>query len=153
MLVGAVVGVSLPAEASSGDAADSRLSADVELEVPGEVYDIRSLGAWREGRRAGTYRVVTLRGGFDRIQTVVIVQWMEQASGQDVPAVVATRRIELLDELGPITVSAVEQTSAPNELNLAIQVKNVVSGEQGSVEAVAGRPGQLTVEYTPTRAR
>jgi hypothetical protein len=151
MLVSGLLAVSAPLRASSGHEAASSSSGGIE--VPGEVYEVRTLGAWRDGSRAGTYRVVTLRGGFDHIQTVVIVQWLEQALDQGVPAVVAARRIELLDDLGPITVAAVQQTTAPNRLNVSIQVRNVVSGEEGNVEAVAGRPGQLTANYTPTRKR
>jgi hypothetical protein len=125
----------------------------VGIDVPSEVYEVRTLGSWRDGSRAGTYRVVMLRGGFDHLQTVVTIEWMEQRLDQGVPTVAAARQIELLDELGPITVSAVQQTTAPGRLNVSIHVRNMVSGEEGEVVAVAGRPGQLSAKYTPTGKR
>ena len=124
--------------------------ADADIDVPGEVYQVRTLGSWRAGNHAGSYRVVTLRGGFDRAQTVVMIQWMAQGSDQGVPGVVASRRVELLDELGPVTVSAVRETRGPGGLDVSIRVSNVVSGERGDIEATAGPPGQLTAKYTPT---
>jgi hypothetical protein len=139
--------------AISGAEAVSGWSDEGDIRLPGEVYEVRTLGAWRDGNRAGPYRVVTLRGGFDRVQTVVMIQWMEQRLDQQAPSVVAVRRVELLDDLGPITVSAVQATEAPNGLNLSIRVKNIVSGEEGDVRAVAARPGQLTAEYTPMNRR
>ena len=130
----------------------SRLPGDSHIGLPGEVYEVRSLGSEVENEdgssRAGTYRVVTLRVGFDHLQTVIVIQWMERGSGQEVPSVVAARRVELLDDLGPITVSPVRVTKAPNELNLSIRVENIVSGEVGEVQAVAGPPDRLTAKYT-----
>jgi hypothetical protein len=151
MLLSGLVAVAAASRACLGDEAASRSSGGID--VPGEVHEVRTLGSWRDGTRAGTYRVVTLRGGFDRVQTVVTIEWMEQGLDQGVPSVVAARQIELLGDLGPITVSAVQQTTAPNKLNVSIQVRNVVSGEEGNVEAVAGRPGQLTATYTPAGKR
>jgi hypothetical protein len=132
-------------EAASGSGGD--------VDVPGEVYEVRTLGSWRDGSRAGTYRVVTLRGGFDHLQTVVTIEWMEQRLDQGVPTVAAARQIELLDELGPITVSAIQQAPAPNRLSVSIHVRNIISGEEGRIEAIAGRPGQLSAKYTPTGKR
>ena len=142
-----------PGPASSGDEAASGWNGDGDISLPGEVYEVRTLGAWRDGNRAGTYRVVTLRGGYDRVQTVVVVQWMAQELDQEAPSVVAARRVELLDDLGPITVAAVQATEAPNELKVSIRVRNTVSREEGEVHAVAGLPGQLTAEYAPTSRR
>lgn len=152
LLLSGLVAVPAGSRASSGDEA-ARRSSDVDVDVPGEVYQVRTLGSWREGDRAGTYRVVTLRGGFDRVQTVVMIQWMAQGLDQGVPGVVASRRVELLDDLGPVTVSAVRETAGPNGLDVAIRVTNVVSGERGDIEAAAGPPGQLMTKYIPTSKR
>lgn len=153
MLVTGLLVASVPSWTTSGGQATSRFSDRVDIAVPGEVYEVRTLGAWRDGSRAGTYRIVTLRGGFDHIQTVVMIQWMEQGLDQGAPSVVAARRVELLDDLGPIAVLAVRETTVPDGLNLSIQVRNTVTGEEGDVEAVAGPPGQLTATYTPAGRR
>jgi hypothetical protein len=153
MLVSGLLAASAPGEANSDDEAARGSSGELDIGLPGEVYEVRTLGAWRDGSRAGTYRVVTLRGGFDRVQTVVTIQWMEQGLDEEVPSVVAARRVELLDDLGPITVSAVRATAKPNELSLSIPVRNVVSGEAGNVQAVAVLPGQLTADYTAMSKR
>ena len=142
-----------PGPASLGDEAAGRLSGDIDVDVPGEVYGVQTVGSWRDGSRAGTYRVVTLRGGLDHVQTVVVIQWMEQGLGQAVPSVVAARRVEVLDDLGPIAVVAIQAMAVPNGLHLSIQVRNAVSGEEGSVEAFAGAPGRLTSEYASANKR
>jgi hypothetical protein len=125
------------------DGAADRQGGDL-AGVPGNVHEVRTLGSWRDGNRAGTFRVVTLRGGFDQIQTSLIVQWMEQGLGEEAPDVVASRRVEVLEDLGPIVVLAVRETSVPDGLQLSIRYKNVVSGEESDLEVHAGAPGELT---------
>jgi hypothetical protein len=160
LLLSGLLAATACGRASPGEEAVSQSRGEIDIDVPdevvdvpGDVHEVRSLGAWRDGNRAGTYRVVTLRGGVDHIRTVVIVQWMEQAFGQGMPSVVAARRVELLDDLGPITVPSIRQRPSPDGLTVSIQVRNIVSGEEGAVEAVAGPPGQLTAEYTATGKR
>jgi hypothetical protein len=125
------------------DGAADRQGGDL-VGVPGNVHEVRTLGSWRDGNRAGTFRVVTLRGGFDQIQTSLIVQWMEQGLGEEAPDVVASRRVEVLEDLGPIVVLAVRETSVPDGLQLSIRYQNVVSGEESDLEVRAGAPGELT---------
>jgi hypothetical protein len=150
VLVSGLLAAPAPGHASSGDEPGS--TGELDIGVPGEVYEVRTLGTWRDGARAGTYRVVTLRGGLDHVRTDVLIQWMEQGLGEAVPSVVATQRVELLDDLGPITVPAVRETApAPNQLHVSIQTRHRVSGEEGNVEAVAGPPGQLTSEFAPIK--
>jgi hypothetical protein len=139
--------------ARSGDAGAGPVSGEPGSDVPGDVYEVRTLGTWREGARAGAFRVVTLRAGFDRVQTVVIVQWMEQAMGAMAPDVVAARHVALLDDLGPVAVRAVRPTPVANGLRVSILISNLVSGEQGEVEVLAGAPGELTAAYAPASAR
>lgn len=152
ILMSGLVAASAPGCTHSNDEAASQVSGDVDVGVPGEVYEVRTLGAWRDGSRAGTYRIVTLRHGFDHVQTDVVIQWMEQGLDQEGPGVVAARRLEVLDDLGPITVEVGEPTVSDG-LSMPIHVKNVVSGEEGDVEAIVGAPGQLTAKYTPTGKR
>jgi hypothetical protein len=125
------------------DGAADRQGGDL-VGVPGNVHEVRTLGSWRDGNRAGTFRVVTLRGGFDQIQTSLIVQWMEQGLGEEAPDVVASRRVEVLEDLGPIVVLAVRETSVPDGLQLSIRYQNEVSGGESDLEVRAGAPGELT---------
>jgi hypothetical protein len=115
----------------------------LDVGVPGNVYEVRTLGSWRDGKRAGAFRVVTLRGGFDHVHTSLIIQWMEQGLGEEAPDVVDERRVEGLDDLGPIVVLAVREAAAPDGLQLSIRTRNVVTGEEADVEVRAGAPGQL----------
>jgi hypothetical protein len=57
--------------------------------------------------------------------------------------VVAEQRVEALDDLGPITVSAVRETASSDGLHLSIATQHLVTGEEADVEVVAGAPGQL----------
>jgi len=118
-----------------------------EVGLPGNVYEVRTLGSWRDGDRAGTFRVVTLRGGFDHVRTIIVVQWMQQGIGEEAPEVVAERRVELLDDLGPIAVVAVREVAPSDGLHLRVRTKNQVSGEEGEVEVLAHAPDRLTATY------
>ena len=111
--------------------------------MPGNVYEVRTLGSWRDGNHAGTFRIVTLRGGVDQIQTSLIIQWMEQGIGEGAPHVVDEQRVEALDGLGPITVLAMREAASSDGLHLSVRTRNVVTGEEADVEVVAGAPGQL----------
>lgn len=153
LICGVLVAAPAPGWASSVDEGVGRPPDALDAGVPGNVYEVRTLGSWREGNRAGAFRLVILRGGFDRLQTVVLVQWMAQALGEDAPEVVDEQRIAILDELGPTAVRTVRSTPEPNGLRLSIRIRHLVTGAEGEVDVFAGGPGQLTSKYTPTRKR
>ena len=119
--------------------------------VAPDVVDVRSLGEWRYGNRYGTYRVITRRGGIDRVQTAIIVEWLSQVMGEGSPAVVASRQVALLDDLGPITVAPAVYGKGPNQLTVSVEVKNTATGETGRVTSVAQAPGEMRTEYTKAK--
>lgn len=131
---------------SAGGALDPAVSPDVEAVAP-DVVDVRSLGEWRYGDRFGTYRVITRRGGVDRVQTTITIEWLSQGLGEASPTVVASQKVGLLEELGPIAVAPAVYGRSPNRLTVSVQVRNTVTGEAGKVTSTAQAPGQLHADY------
>jgi hypothetical protein len=119
---------------------------DLEIVAP-DVVDVRSLVEWRDGNRYGTYRVITRRGGIDRVQTAIVIQWLAPVMGEEWPSIVASRSVDLLEDLGPVTVAPAIYGKGPNQLTVSVEVKNTVTGEAGRVTSIARGPGQLRTEY------
>lgn len=115
--------------------------------VAPDVVDVRSLGEWRYGNQYGTYRVITRRGGVDRVQTSITIEWLSPVMGEEAPSIVASRNVQLLEDLGPVTVASAVFGRGSNQLTVSVAVKNTATGEAGRVTTIAQAPGEMRVEY------
>ena len=111
------------------------------------MVEVRSLGSWRIDDASGTYRVVIWRAGLERIHTLVAVDWIAADLGDGAPAIVASRPLDLLDELGPISVRDVSTRALASGMSIRVPVTNQATGEAGVVDSMAGAPGELTSRY------
>lgn len=116
--------------------------------VPADVVDVRTLGRWRTAGGSGTFRVVTREGGLDRVQTSVAVEWLASGLADATSELVAVREIGLLGDLGPIAVLSIDRRERPGEIEIDVAIRNQVSGEEGTVRALAAGPGDLRAHYT-----
>lgn len=112
-----------------------------------DVVDVRSLGRWHAGDKSGNYRVVIRQEGFERIQTMIVVDWISSSLADGTLSVVASRPLNMLEELGPISVGPATSHSLPTGLSIVVPVTNQATGEKGVLETLAGAPGDLNSRY------
>ena len=137
----------MPAIEPTPEAAHGSTQSGPGSGVPPDVVDVRTLGDWRTGEASGTYRVVIRREGLERIQTMISVDWIATNLADGTPTVVASRSLDLLEDLGPIAIGGIVTRAHVNGLSIMVPVTNPVTGEAGVVDGMAGAPGELTGRY------
>jgi hypothetical protein len=76
----------------TGTAAVSQDAFEAALTtLPGEVREVNSAGRWRTADAGGVYRVIVLRGGYERIADRLYIQWVRDGAADQQPRVIRTR--------------------------------------------------------------
>lgn len=131
--------------------AGNRLDAALET-LPGEIHEIHSAGRWRTSEAEGFYRVIVLRGGYERVAQRLYVQWMRDGDSEGPPRVVATAGIAAINDPGPFTFAHALHAAATNQLHVTVDARHGYTGQRRQFVVVATTPGIYSVRVARTRS-
>jgi hypothetical protein len=113
--------------------------------LPGEIQQVGSAGRWRTSEAQGFYRVIVLRGGYERVIQRLYVQWMRDADSENPPRVVATTGVTEINDAGPYTFTHALRAVATNRLRVTVDARHGYTGRRQRFVVEAAAPGVYSV--------
>ena len=86
--------------------------------VDPHIADVRTGGYWKEDGRDGHYRVVLSHGGWEEINTTVLLEWIATGRGEDRESTVAYSNVLFENLLGSVDISTF--TAYPSGVRLEL---------------------------------
>ena len=141
-LLAIILTISPPHSPSHGQDLVYQLVAD----LPASVREVRSAGRWRADTGSGVYRVIVVRGGYEKYSDLLFIQWIRvNVNGE--PDVVATVGVKEVNDDGPVTLTHSLRAEGTNRLTITLNTHHSASGQRAQVILVATTP----TKYSATR--
>jgi hypothetical protein len=139
--------------ASAPALADGKFAEKLASQVPADIVEVQTVGAWTQDKQAGIYRTVTIISGADKEYAArVFVQWLAIKGDSGRAEIVATAPlVEFNNQRMPMATVTIE-ADLDNEASIVVAAHDNDTQRDTVMMFKATKPGQYSVVVTPANS-